>query len=359
MAYIPGITFAGGVPVLVPTSQEDGWALDPATLEAAITPRTKALFLGYPCNPTGAVLEPAQLRAVADIAQRHDLIVISDEIYDRLVYGDHDHEAFSALPGMQERTILLGGFSKAYAMTGWRVGYACAPKDLMEGLVKIHQYQIMSAPTTAQDAALVALTVAEQDVIRMVAEYDRRRRMFVDGLNRIGLPTVEPKGAFYAFPRIAGTGLTSEQFSEQLLFDHQVAVVPGLGLRALRGGLRARQPGHQLRAAGRGAGAHRATRVLSRMSAPVAAGTGLRYEAVIGIECHVQLKTVVQDVLRLLHRLPGSAAQQPHLPGLSGDAGCAAGHQPAGRPACARDRHRHRRHDTRGHALGPQELLLP
>ena len=227
VAYIPGITFAGGVPVLVPTSQDDGWALDPAKLEAAISPRTKALFLGYPCNPTGAVLGPDTLRAIADIAQRHDLIVISDEIYDRLVYGDHQHVAFSALPGMKDRTILLGGFSKAYAMTGWRVGYACAPRDLMDGFVKIHQYQIMSAPTTAQDAALVALTVAEQDVQRMVGEYDRRRRMFVEGLNRIGLPTVEPKGAFYAFPRISGTGLTSEQFSEQLLFEHRVAVVPG------------------------------------------------------------------------------------------------------------------------------------
>ena len=227
VAYIPGITFAGGVPVLVATSQDDGWALDPAKLEAAISPHTKALFLGYPCNPTGAVLGADTLRAIADIAQRHDLIVISDEIYDRLVYGDHQHVAFSALPGMKDRTILLGGFSKAYAMTGWRVGYACAPRDLMDGIVKIHQYQIMSAPTTAQDAALVALTVAEQDVQRMVGEYDRRRRMFVEGLNRIGLPTVEPKGAFYAFPRISGTGLTSEQFSEQLLFEHRVAVVPG------------------------------------------------------------------------------------------------------------------------------------
>jgi aminotransferase len=227
VAYIPGITFAGGVPVLVPTRQEDDWVLDPAKLEAAITPRTKALFLGYPCNPTGAVLGPETLRAIADIAARHDLLVISDEIYDRLVYGEHRHEAFSAMPGMRDRTILLGGFSKAYAMTGWRVGYACAPKDLIEGLVKVHQYQIMSAPTTAQDAALVALTVAEQDVQRMVGEYDRRRRMFVDGLNRIGLPTVEPRGAFYAFPRISGTGLTSDQFSERLLFEHQVAVVPG------------------------------------------------------------------------------------------------------------------------------------
>ncbi len=227
VAYIPGITFAGGVPVLVATSQEDEWALDPARLEAAVTPRTKALFLGYPCNPTGAVLEPDTLRAIADIAERHDLIVISDEIYDRLVYGGHHHEAFSALPSMRDRTILLGGFSKAYAMTGWRVGYACAPRDLIEGLVKVHQYQIMSAPTTAQDAALLALTAAEPDVQRMVGEYDRRRLMFVEGLNRIGLPTVEPRGAFYAFPRIAGTGLTSEQFSERLLFEHQVAVVPG------------------------------------------------------------------------------------------------------------------------------------
>jgi aminotransferase len=227
VAYVPGIVFAGATPVFVSTSADDGWELDAAALERAITPRTKALFLGYPCNPTGAVLDPERIRAIADIAARHDLLVISDEIYDRLVYGGHRHEAFSALPGMRDRTILLGGFSKAYAMTGWRVGYACAPRDLLEGILKIHQYQIMSAPTTAQDAALVALTAAEPDVQRMVAEYDRRRQMFVEGLNRIGLPTAEPKGAFYAFPRISGTGLTSDQFSERLLFDHQVAVVPG------------------------------------------------------------------------------------------------------------------------------------
>jgi aminotransferase len=227
VAYLPAIIFNGGVPVMLPTDPSDGWQLEAEQVEAAITPRTKVLFLGYPCNPTGAVLSPETLRAVAEIARRHDLLVVSDEIYDRLVYGGHRHEAISSLVGMRERTILLGGFSKAYAMTGWRVGYACAPRDLLEGILKVHQYEIMSAPTTAQDAALVALTGAEPDVVRMVDEYDRRRRMFVEGLNRIGLPTVEPKGAFYAFPRIAGSGLTSEQFSERLLYEHQVAVIPG------------------------------------------------------------------------------------------------------------------------------------
>jgi aminotransferase len=227
VAYQPAVVFNGGVPVLVPTRMEDDFALDPAAVEAAITPRTKALFLGYPCNPTGAVLPHATLVALADIAARHDLLVVSDEIYDRLVYGDHRHEAFSAMRGMRERTILLGGFSKTYAMTGWRVGYVCAPHDLLEGIVKVHQYQIMSAPTTAQDAALVALTGAEQDVRRMVDEYDRRRRLVVNGLNRIGLPTFEPRGAFYAFPRISGTGLSSEDFSERLLFEGQVAAIPG------------------------------------------------------------------------------------------------------------------------------------
>ena len=227
VAYIPAITFNGGIPVLVPTTAAESFALDPAEVEAAITPRTKALFLGYPCNPTGAVLPPATLRALADIAARHDLIVVSDEIYDRLVYGDHRHEPFSALPGMKERTVMMGGFSKAYAMTGWRIGYVCAPPELLEGIVKVHQYQIMSAPTTAQDAAVVAIQGAEQDVQRMIGEYDRRRRMLVAGLNRIGLPTFEPRGAFYAFPSIASTGLTSEQFSERLLYEAKVAMVPG------------------------------------------------------------------------------------------------------------------------------------
>jgi aminotransferase len=227
VAYLPSIQFNGGVPVFVSTYADDGFELDPTEVEAAITPRTKVLFLGYPCNPTGAVLSEEKLRALAEIAQRHDLLVVSDEIYDRLVYGGHRHIPISSLDGMRERTILIGGFSKAYAMTGWRVGYACAPRDILEGIVKVHQYQIMSAPTTAQDAALVALTAAEPDVQRMVKEYDRRRRMFVAGLNDIGLPTTEPKGAFYAFPSIRPTGLTSEEFSERLLFEEHVAVVPG------------------------------------------------------------------------------------------------------------------------------------
>jgi aminotransferase len=227
VAYLPAILFNGGQPVLVPTSAERQFALDPAAVEAAVTARTKVLFLGYPCNPTGAVLDQATLRALADIANRHDLLVVTDEIYDRLVYGDHRHTPIATLSGLRERTITIGGFSKAYAMTGWRVGYACAPRELLEGLVKVHQYQIMSAPTTAQDAAVVALKTAEQDVVRMVGEYDKRRRMFVDGLNKVGLPTFEPRGAFYAFPSIRATGLSSEEFSERLLFEEHVAVVPG------------------------------------------------------------------------------------------------------------------------------------
>ena len=227
VAYLPAIVFNGGVPVHVSTTLENDFALDPADLEAAVTERTRVIFLGYPCNPTGAALGPETLRAVADVALRHDLLVVTDEIYDRLVYGDHRHEALSALPGMKERTVLLGGFSKAYAMTGWRVGYACAPADMLEGIVKVHQYEIMSAPTTAQDAALVALETAEADVERMRDEYDRRRRTIVEGFNRLGLRTFEPKGAFYAFPRVADTGLSSERFAERLLFEEQVAVIPG------------------------------------------------------------------------------------------------------------------------------------
>ena len=227
VAYLPSILFNGGSPVFVSTTVASAFALEPDHVEAAITPHTKVLFMGYPCNPTGAVLSEEKLRALADIAQRHDLIVVSDEIYDRLVYGGHRHVPISSLPGMRDRTVLIGGFSKAYAMTGWRVGYVCAPADLLEGIVKVHQYEIMSAPTVSQDAAVVALNAAEHDVQRMAGEYDRRRRMFVAGLNEIGLPTVEPLGAFYAFPDIRPTGLGSEEFSERLLFGEKVAVVPG------------------------------------------------------------------------------------------------------------------------------------
>jgi aminotransferase len=227
VAYVPAVVFAGGVVRHVPTRFEDDFALDPAAVEAAITPRTKALFVGYPCNPTGAVLPGDVQDARAAIAVRHALLVYSDEIYDRLAYGTYRHRAMSALPGMRERTILMGGFSKAYAMTGWRVGYVAAPAAVLEGLVKVHQYGIMSAPTTAQDAALAAVLEGEADVERMVAEYDRRRRLLVDGLNGMGLETFEPRGAFYAFPRIGSTGLTDEVFTERLLTEERVAVVPG------------------------------------------------------------------------------------------------------------------------------------
>jgi aminotransferase len=228
VAYVPAIVFAGGTVRHVATRFEDDFALDPAAVEAAITPRTKALFLGYPCNPTGAVLPADVQDELAAIAVRHDLLVYSDEIYDRLAYGTYEHRAMSALPGMRDRTILMGGFSKAYAMTGWRVGWLCAPAGILEGIVKVHQYSIMSASTMAQDAALRALTDGERDVREMVAEYDRRRRLVVDGFNAMGLPTFEPRGAFYAFPQVTGrTGLDSETFAQRLLEEEHVAVVPG------------------------------------------------------------------------------------------------------------------------------------
>ena len=228
VAYAPAVIFAGGDVRYVSTRLEDDFALDPAAVEAAITPRTKALFLGYPCNPTGAVLPAKVQDELAAIAVRHDLLVYADEIYDRLAYGTYRHRAMSALPGMRDRTILMGGFSKAYAMTGWRVGYLAAPARILEGIVKVHQYGIMSAPTVAQDAALEALTGGEADVERMRAEYDRRRRTVVDGLNAIGLRTFEPRGAFYAFPEVTtATGMSSEAFAQALLEEERVAVVPG------------------------------------------------------------------------------------------------------------------------------------
>lgn len=227
VAYEPAIVFAGGSVVRVATRFEDDFALDPAAVRAAVTPRTKALFLGYPANPTGAVLSDETQDELATIAEEHDLLVYSDEIYDRLAYGSYRHRAFSSLSGMRERTILMGGFSKAYAMTGWRVGWMCAPAPILEGIVKVHQYGIMSAPTVAQDAALAAIVGGEPAVAAMVAEYDRRRRLLVDGLNRIGLPTFEPRGAFYTFPKIDSTGLTSDEFTEALIREERVAVVPG------------------------------------------------------------------------------------------------------------------------------------
>ena len=227
VAYQPEILLAGGTPVPLATRVEDAFQVSASELEALITPRTKALLLGYPNNPTGAVMSRERLLELARVAEAHDLLVISDEIYDRLVYAGHQHVCFAALPGMRERTITLGGFSKAYAMTGWRIGYAAAPAPILSELRKVHQYTIMSAPTTAQIAALEAIQSGEPHVKAMVEEYDRRRRLIVGGLNDLGLPTFEPKGAFYAYPSIAATGLSDEGFAEALLTEERVAVVPG------------------------------------------------------------------------------------------------------------------------------------
>ncbi len=226
VSYKPGVIFAGGTPVTVEAKVENGFEITAAEIEGKITPKTKALLIGYPNNPTGAVMSRTRLEEMAALAEKHDLIVISDEIYDRLVYGV-EHVCFSSLPNMRERTILLGGFSKTYAMTGWRLGYAAAPVHILDGMRKAHQYMIMCAPTTAQVAGIEALRNGEEAVQEMLAEYDQRRRVIVDGLNSIGMPCFEPQGAFYAFPSIQNTSLSSEEFSEKLLFEQKVAVVPG------------------------------------------------------------------------------------------------------------------------------------
>ena len=227
VAYAPCIALAGGVPVAVATTDATDFRLTAEMVEAAITPRTKAVFLGYPNNPTGAVLDRAELEAIGRVVDDHDLLVISDEIYDRLVYGGHEHVAFSSLPGMRERTVLLGGFSKSFAMTGWRIGYAAAPAEIMAGIAKVHQYGIMCAPTAAQFAAIEALRSGEPFVRAMHDEYDRRRQLMTDRLNEIGLLCFEPRGAFYCFPDVTVTGLDDEAFAQELLREEHVAVVPG------------------------------------------------------------------------------------------------------------------------------------
>jgi aminotransferase len=226
VAYEADIIFAGGVPVPVPTYAKYNFGVRAEEIAAAITPRTKMILLGNPNNPTGATIPKAELEGIAKLAIEHDLIIASDEVYSRLVYGT-EHVSIASLRGMQERTILLDGFSKAYAMTGWRVGYVAAPTFILEAMFKVHQYAIMCAGTAAQEAALEALRHGEADVQMMHDDYARRGRMFVDGLNRIGLPCSEPRGAFYAFPAIAHTGLSDEEFAEKLLFEEEVAVVPG------------------------------------------------------------------------------------------------------------------------------------
>lgn len=226
VAYEPCVAFAGGTPVRVATRWEDGFAIDAAAVEAAITPRTKAILIGSPANPTGAVQPRAALEALVRLAEKHDLYLVSDEIYDRLTYVGA-HTCLGALPGARERTVVLGGFSKAQAMTGWRVGWICAPQAIAELAVRVHQYTMLCAPHVSQIAAIEALAHADDDVVAMVADYDRRRRVFVKGLRETGLECPEPEGAFYAFPSIRSSGLDSETFAEKLLAAEHVAVVPG------------------------------------------------------------------------------------------------------------------------------------
>lgn len=229
VAYAPCIQLAGGVAVPVATTGATDFRITAGMVEAALTPRTKGIFLGYPNNPTGAVLDRSDLESIARVADENDLLVYSDEIYDRLVYGDHHHTCFSALPGMRERTVLLGGFSKSYAMTGWRIGFVAAPRELMEGIAKVHQYAIMCAPTSAQFAAIEALRNGDDAVAEMHAEYDRRRRYITDRFNALGLACFEPKGAFYCFPDVAtATGLDDMEFASRLLAEEHVGVVPGV-----------------------------------------------------------------------------------------------------------------------------------
>jgi aminotransferase len=226
VAYVPGIVLAGGTPVPVPTREEDDFRLRPDDVAAAITPRTRAILLGFPNNPTGAVLEKEDVAGIARLAEEHDLLVYADEIYDRLVYGT-EHHSILAMPDMKERTIYLAGFSKSYAMTGWRVGYACAPAAIVEQMMKIHQYTVMCVPTAAQYAALEALATGEPEVQRMVGEYDKRRRYMWKRFNDMGLHCFEPRGAFYCFPNITSTGLSDDDFCERLLKQERVVVVPG------------------------------------------------------------------------------------------------------------------------------------
>ena len=226
VAYVPGIVLAGGAAVPVPTREADSFRLLPADVARAITPRTRAILLGFPNNPTGAVLEAADVEGIAALAREHDLLVYADEIYDRLVYGS-EHHSILGLDGMRERTVYLAGFSKSYAMTGWRVGYACAPAEIVEQMMKIHQYTVMCVPTAGQYAALEALEHGEPEVVRMVAEYDARRRYMWRRLNAMGLSCFEPRGAFYCFPNVSVTGLSDDEFATRLLEEERVVVVPG------------------------------------------------------------------------------------------------------------------------------------
>ena len=231
VSYSPGVIFAGGVPVGVVTLEKDDFRLKPEHLEKSITSRTKALILPYPNNPTGAVMERSDLEAIAEVIRKHDLFVISDEIYSELMYDGLTHISFASVPGMYERTLTINGFSKSFAMTGWRVGYACGASEIIGLMNKIHQYAIMCAPRQGQVAAMTALRTGREnsyeEVVRMRDSYDRRRRLMVNAFREMGLHCFEPFGAFYAFPSVRSTGMSSEEFCEKLLHEKKVAAVPG------------------------------------------------------------------------------------------------------------------------------------
>ena len=227
VCYAPLTTISDGVPVPIVTKAEDQFRLTPEALKAAITPQTKLLVLPYPNNPTGAIMRREDLEAIAAVLRGTDILVISDEIYGELTYGDEQHVSIAEIDGMQERTIIVSGFSKAFSMTGWRLGYALGPADIIAAITKMHQYGIMSAPTTAQYAAIEAMENGDQDVAEMRAVYDMRRRLIVDGFNKLGLTCFEPEGAFYCFPCIRTSGLNSDDFAQKLLDSQKVAVVPG------------------------------------------------------------------------------------------------------------------------------------
>jgi aminotransferase len=231
VSYKPCITLAGGTPVSLQTTDATQFRPTVAQLAKVVTERTKAILLGYPANPTGSTVPREHMQEIVDFAGTHNLFLISDEIYDRLTY-DSPHVCVASLPGARERTILLNGFSKAYAMTGWRVGYVCAPPEVTAAIVKIHSYTALCAPIMGQKAALEALKQGESSVQDMMQQYNQRRRLIVKGLNEIGLKCHMPEGAFYAFPSVESTGLTAEEFAERLLFEHQVAVVPGTAFGA-------------------------------------------------------------------------------------------------------------------------------
>lgn len=231
VCYEPITRMAGGVPVVIETKAENEFRLTADELRNAITDRTKLLILPYPCNPTGAVMERKDLEEIAEVIAEKDIFVLSDEIYAELTYG-LEHVSIAAIEGMAERTVVINGFSKTYSMTGWRLGYACGPAAVLSQMTKIHQFAIMSAPTTAQYAAIEALQNGGADISKMVAQYDARRRIMVDGFRKIGLDCFEPKGAFYAFPCIKSSGLTSSDFCEKLLYSQRVAIIPGTAFGA-------------------------------------------------------------------------------------------------------------------------------